>query len=105
MGQVGDLNSVDLVRAVMIWTGWGQEAKPLRNESELAKHFDSETAMKLITVITSLEDDFYSSDARYIAADLAEMEKIASDHFRKMHPEIAEEIVKAFAWCYSFDFK
>jgi len=36
---------------------------------------------------------------------LQEMERQASEQFKQRHPTVADEIVKAFAWCYTFDFK
>ena len=105
MDKIGDVEPGDLLRAVLIWTGWGRDAKPRRSESELARHFDSVTASKLVSIIKSLETEFYCSDARHTATDLVEMEKIASQQFKKRYPGIADEIVKALAWCYSYDFK
>jgi hypothetical protein len=33
------------------------------------------------------------------------MGRLASEQFKRKHPTVAEEIVEAFAWCYTFDFK
>ena len=33
------------------------------------------------------------------------MEKLSSQQFKQKHPDVADEIVQAFAWCYTFDFK
>jgi len=104
MVEMNNLNSAQLVEAVRVWTGWGQSATPSRSDQRLADQF-GEDATKLLPLIKSLEDDFYASDARLTAANLQEMEKLASDQFRQRHPTVAEEIVKAFAWCYTFDFK
>jgi len=78
---------------------------PDRNDKRLENHFGDEVAAKLLPLIKSLEDDFYSSDARFVAANMQEMERLASEQFRRKHPTVADEIVQAFAWCYSFDFK
>ena len=78
---------------------------PSRNDKRLKDQFGEDAAANLLPVIKSLEDDFYSSDARLVAANLQEMEELASEHFRQKHPTVAKEIVKAFAWCYTFDFK
>jgi hypothetical protein len=105
MVEMNNLYSPQLIEAVGFWTGWGQSAAPSRSDKRLADHLGENIAAKLLPLIKSLEDDFYASDARLIAADLQEMEKLASEQFKRKHPTVAEEIVKAFAWCYTFDFK
>jgi hypothetical protein len=50
-------------------------------------------------------NDFYASDARFAVADLTEMGDVAVDHFRKAHPEVSDEAVRALAWCYTYDYK
>ena len=105
MVEMNNLNSPQLVEAVRLWTGWGQAMMPSRNDKRLTDHFGEETAAKLLPVIKSLEDDFYASNAQFIAANLQEMEKIASEQFTQKHPTVSDEIVKALAWCYTFDFK
>lgn len=105
MVEMNNLNSPHLIEAVRIWTGWGQSAAPNRHDKRLADHFGENVAAKLLALIKFLEDDFYSSDARLTATDLHDVEKLASEQFKRRHPTVAEEIVKAFAWCYTFDFK
>lgn len=105
MAMINNLNSPQLVEAVCLWTGWGQSIMPSRNDKRLVDHFGEEVAAKLLPLIKSLEEDFYASDAQLVAVNLQEMEKLASEHFKRRHPAVAEEIVKAFAWCYTFDFK
>jgi hypothetical protein len=105
MVEMNNLNSPQLVEAVRVWTGWGLSIMPSRDDARLAKQLGNEVAAKLLPVIKSLDEDFYSSDARLVATDLQEMEKLASEQFKRKHPTVAEDIVKAFAWCYTFDFK
>lgn len=78
---------------------------PLRDDSILVSRFGTRTAAKILSRIKSLEDDFYLSDARLIAPNLEEMERMSAEQFREKHPQIPEDIVKALAWCYTFDFK
>ncbi len=78
---------------------------PSRNDKRLTDHFGEEIAAKLLPIIKSLEDDFYDSDAQFTAANLQVMEKIASEQFKQKHPTVSDKIVKAFAWCYTFDFR
>ena len=105
MVEVNNLNSPQLVDAVRVWTGWGLRIMPSRDDARLAKRFGDDVAAKLLPVIKSLEEDFYSSDARLVARNVQEMEKLASEQFKRKHPTVADEIVEALAWCYSFDFK
>lgn len=92
-----------LTEAVLLWTGWKREAWPRFDDASVVSRFGPELAAKLLSVIRTLKDDFYSSDASLVAADLQEMGKMATEEFKIKHPEISEEIVKAFAWCYTFD--
>lgn len=105
MVKINNIDSSILAEAIFVWTGWGREMMPCRDESLLVKRFGAEATAELLPIIKSLEDDFYSSDARFVANDLQEMAELSSEHFRKKHPEFADEIVRAFAWCYTFDFK
>ena len=105
MVEINNIESSLLVEAIVIWTGWGRDMTPSREDSILVNHFGVEVTAKLLPTIKSLEDDFYSSDARFVADDLQEMEKLSSEQFRKKHLGIADEIVRSFAWCYTFDFK
>ena len=105
MVEMNNLNSPQLVEAVRVWTGWGLSIMPSPDDARLARQFGDEVAAKLLPVIKSLEDDFYSSDARLVATDLQEMGRLASEQFKRKHPTVAEEIVEAFAWCNTFDFK
>jgi hypothetical protein len=105
MEQISDFNSPELIEAVQLWTGWGQGIAPNRNDKRLVARFGKDFAARLLPLIQSLEDDFYSSDARLVSANLQEMEKLASEQFKRKHPRIADEIVKAFASCYAFEFK
>jgi len=58
-----------------------------------------------LPIIKALEDDFYSTDANFVADNLQEMGKVASEQFRRKYPNIADEIIDAFEWCYTFDFR
>jgi len=100
-----NLNSPQLVEAVRIWTGWGITATPSRDDARVRRHFGDAAASTILPLLKSLEDDFYSSDARLVASSLQEMEKLSSRHFKQKYPDVADEIVKAFARCYTFDFK
>jgi hypothetical protein len=91
--------------AIVIWCGWGRESYPSRNDNSLVEHFGSQVATTLLPLIRELEDDFYSSDARYTTADVAEMASISVAQFMRKHPEIPEEAARALAWCYTFDYK
>lgn len=105
MVQVKDWLSPILTEAVLAWSGWQSAAAPRRDASALRQRFGDKIAADLLPVIKSIEDEFYSSQARYEARNLREMEEIASSDFRAKHPDAPEDIVRAFAWCYAFDYK
>ena len=105
MDKINPSDFSQLIEAVLIWTGWGRSIVPQRNDILLVNNFGAETASKLKPIIKSLEDEFYSSEARNIAANLEEMGKMAAEQFKSKHPEIPDQIVKAFAWCYTYDYK
>jgi len=94
-----------LAEAVRRWTGWRQSAVPIRDDAKFTNQYDEPIAAEMLLVIKSLEKDFYSSDARLHAANIFEMGKLASEDFKRKHPAVADDIVKAFEWCYTFDFK
>jgi hypothetical protein len=91
--------------AIVVWSGWGRSSWPARNDEALTNHFGRDVAAKLLPIIRELEDDFYLSDARNTASDLAEMASIASQQFMTKHPDLPEDAVRALAWCYTFDYK
>jgi len=105
MAEISRLNSPELIEAVRLWTGWGNSIMPLRDDKALEIHFGKDVAAEILSLIKSLKKDYYSSDAQFVAANLQEMEKLASLNFKRKHPSVAEEIVKVFAWCYTFDFR
>ena len=94
-----------LVEAALIWTGWGRTAIPRRDDALLVDRFGCEAACRLLASLKSLEKEFYSSDAWTVAADIQEMGRIAAESFKSKHPEIPDEIVRAFVWCYTYDYK
>ena len=93
------------LEAVRLWTGWGTEIMPKRDDARILKRFGDEFGQELLRSIKMLENDFYSSQAYLIAADMRELEKKASEDFKRMHPKVDSEVVKALAWCCTFDFK
>ncbi len=78
---------------------------PSQSDQRLLDRFGEDVAAKLLPLIKSLKDDFYSSNAQFVAANMLEMERLASEQFKRKHPTAPDEIVKAFAWCYTFDFR
>jgi hypothetical protein len=91
--------------AIVVWSGWGRDSHPSRNDDALVERFGVEFARKILPVVRELENDFYESDARFTAADLVEMARVSAEQFMKKHPEVPDRAVRAFAWCYTFDYK
>jgi hypothetical protein len=102
---MNNLNSPELIKGVQIWTGWGKSIRPNRDDRRIEEAFGKEVAEKMLPLIKTLEEDFYSSDAQFVAYNLEEMGKQASQDFREIYPTISDNIVEVFAWCYTFDFK
>lgn len=95
----------NLLRALIVWSGWGSTPWPLRQDAAVVEAFGAKEAPALLESIRELEDDFYSTDARLTIADLDAMAAAAAAEFRERHPELADEAVQALAWCYTFDYK
>jgi hypothetical protein len=91
--------------AIVVWSGWGNSSRPSRNAESVAACFGEETAATLLPLIRQVEDEFYASDARHVAADLAAMATISSRQFTAKYPELPVDAVRALAWCYTFDYK
>lgn len=91
--------------AVVVWAGWGKSPFPTRDLKSLVTEYGNEIGQRLIIQIHELENSFYSSNARFEAPNLVDMGEQAATEFRTKHPEISEDAVKAFAWCYTYDFK
>lgn len=105
MDKIDPSNIALLTEAVVLWTGWGTDPMPKRDDLSLTKRFGSEIAAKLLADLKTLEKQFYKSDAWKVAKDLNEMSRMAIDDFKKHTPEIPEAVSQAFAWCYTFDYK
>lgn len=90
--------------AVVVWTGFGQAAAPVRDEALVERHF-GELVLDRMPLVRMLDDEYYESDARYVATDDADMERRSAADFRALHPEVSDEAVKALAWCYSYDYR
>ena len=103
----GDDVSLDpsiLSVALVVWTGMGVTASPSREEARVIERFGEAVALDLLPRLRQLQDDFYLSTAYNTASDLKAMGDAAAEEFRRMHPEIGDE-VDALAWCYTFDWK
>lgn len=100
---VEHVNADQLSEAVVVWTGFGETARPARDEERIVRMYGSEAAATLVPAIRRLEDAFYESDAWRHEASLVQVGHKASDRFVVLHPEISDEAVKALAWCYTYD--
>lgn len=103
MKSIEYLSSPQLIEALRLWVGW-EGFKPDRDDQRVAERYGLE-ASALLRLMKSLEEDFYASNAHIVAKDLADMAALASEDFVRKHPTVSPEIVKLFAWCYTFDYK
>ncbi|MFN8053249.1 MAG: hypothetical protein U0Q22_17540 [Acidimicrobiales bacterium] len=98
----------DLARisdALVVWTGYGQSAWPIRDPDRLVAEFGPAATDDLLPVLRELEREFYESDEAHTVAGLDQMGIAASERFSSLHPELSGEAVDALAWCYTFDWK
>jgi hypothetical protein len=91
--------------ALVVWTGYGQMSWPQRDEERLARQVGPLAAADLLPIVRRLADEFYATNARYVAHDLIEMGELAAQDFKQRHPEITAAAIEALAWCYTFDYK
>ena len=105
MEKISHPSDSQLIEAARLWTGRGTRPCPVRDDSALVDRFGVEQAAALKSKLKSLEDEFYESNARIVAANLGEMGQMAMAEFRTRHPEVPEEIAEVFAWCYTFDYR
>ena len=61
-----------LSEALVTWIGRGRAPWPLRDEALLVERFGSELAAELLPRIRKLEEEFYETDARDRAWELAD---------------------------------
>lgn len=104
MGRLSAPDPSVISEAIIAWTGWGRTSWPARDESLVVQAF-GDASVDLMPAVLAMEDDFYQSDARDIAADLTEMGILAKNQFRNLHPEISDDAIEALAWCYTWDYK
>lgn len=105
MGAINKWDSPVFAEAFLEWTAYGQGVMPRRDDASVVLRFGDEAAEELLLAFKSLMDEFYLSDAKYTAVGLAEMGRRATEEFKAKHPEVADEVLKALAWCYTFDYR
>ncbi len=105
MVQIDESDMAALTEAVRVWTGWGHSTFPRRDNVAVANALGSVAAAKLLPVLEALAEEFYSTNARLVAADVHEMSEVALAQFKAKYPDLPAQIAEAFAWCYTFDFK
>ncbi|MDP1539219.1 MAG: hypothetical protein Q8L72_00995 [Moraxellaceae bacterium] len=91
-----------LMRAVFLWTGYGETNSPRRDKDFMLQNF-GEDSERWLAVVESLADEFYESNASFEAADIQEMWRMVIADFKEKYPSVPEDIAKAFAWCFTFD--
>jgi hypothetical protein len=97
------LDGAELTDAMRIWAGWGTCRVPCREDARIEALFETAEAEALLAIIGRLEEDFYASDAYRTAPNLESMVERATADFRRLHPDVSDEIVRVLAWCYTHD--
>ncbi len=105
MAEITEKDLPDLNDAVRLWTGYGNEMLPRRNDQLLIDKYGEQRGARLLAILKSLEDVFYSSNAHLVAADLEEMGRLAVADFKIKQSAIPDGVAQVFAWCYTFDYK
>lgn len=100
-----DPRALGVSEAIVIWSGWGTTPSPAREEARLVAAVGSDRAEQLMPRIREVEDDFYASDARFVATDLKEMGDLAIADFQRRRRDVSDAAVQALAWCYTYDYK
>jgi hypothetical protein len=91
-----------LAAAVLVWTGYGEANAPRRDKSFVQHRFGDDAA-KWMGIVDVLADEFYESNANLRAVDMHGMWDMSIADFREKYPDVPEAVVKALAWCYTFD--
>ena len=95
MVEIKNADYQTLARAVTLWTGYDAGSCPTRDDESLRSVFPVDEAVRLVTVIKGLEEDFYKSQAHVAAKNLSEMKVMALSDFKRLHPELPEDIANA----------
>jgi hypothetical protein len=99
------MNPDSVSRAIVVWTGWGVRTWPQRQDAAVLEVFGPSEGPSILVRVKELASEFYESEARSTVADLDEMGRVAAATFRASHPELDEEAIRAFSWCYTFDYR
>lgn len=88
--------------AILVWTGMGTHAWPLRRDSAVIDQYGVVTAAGLLPRIKQLAAEFDAgvADPR---GNLAELGDAAAERFHARRPDISTKAVHALRWCYTFD--
>ena len=79
MVAISQWNSPMFTEAFLVWTAYGRDMMPRRDDTLVVSRFGIKAASVLLPAIKSLMDEFYLSNAKNVAANLAEMGKIATE--------------------------
>lgn len=105
MGAISKWDSPVFTEAFLIWTAHGRDFIPRRNSAAVVTRFGTKAASELLPAMQSMIDEFYQSEALYIATNPKELGDMAIKEFKAKHSEVADEVLEAMAWCYTFDNK
>ena len=105
MAAISKWDSPVFTEAFLVWTAHGRAISPRYDDAAVVARFGTEAASELIPSMNLMLDEFYLSDAWRTAANPPEMYKKATTDFRVKHPEVADKVLEALGWCYTFDYK
>jgi hypothetical protein len=102
MEKVNASDADQISEALVIWVG-PIPALGYDRDAALVDRFGAPVAAKLVPILGALENEFESTNAGAVAADLRDMHKLAFDDFKGKHPEISDQAVHALAGRYTYN--
>ncbi len=103
MDQVKGVDCDLVGRAVIVWTGWGRAAWPLRDDDAVVASLGPKAAAAVLPLVHRLAAEVDGMDAHSRALDVATMADLAELEVHRRHPRLNDDAVRALVWCYTFD--
>lgn len=98
------MDAVRLSEALVIYTGRGRSAFPIRSLERISEHFGSVEAADLTAEVARLDEEFYRTEPSKDESLDAAADRAAAT-FAAHHPDLTSDAVDALRWCYTYDWK
>lgn len=87
-----------LTQAVVLWTGFGLVAFAKRDEARVITALGAEAAAAVMPIVRELSREFERAEAFHVPGDIGKAAALAAAEFRKKHPDVSEDAVRALSW-------